>query len=89
MDEILFNANCELCERENTPCRNHHLIQQRLLKTLTFRKQKQWKFMTVRICNSCNGYVHPENKLYKQIAYLKTQLGYKLTEEEINANENI
>ena len=86
MEETLFNGDCELCLRKDTPCRNHHLVPVRLIKILPYRIAKEWNRKKVRICNSCNIYMHPENKLYKQIAFLKQQLGYKLKEVEENNN---
>jgi len=80
--EIVFKADCQVCGRKDADCRNHHLIPRRLLATLPFNRQKQWKHLQVRICSSCNSYIHPENKLYKKIIILKKQLGYKLSEEE-------
>lgn len=82
MEEITFNSNCELCNRKDTPCRYHHLIPQRLIKILPKGKAKHWEHSKIRICNSCNNHIHPENKLYRQIEELKKQLGYKIEEKQ-------
>lgn len=69
--EITFNANCEICGRKNVPCRKHHLVPQRLLKILPFKRKERWERMTVIACNSCNCHLHPENKLYNRIKVLE------------------
>jgi hypothetical protein len=82
MKEITFNADCQICDRKNTPCRMHHLIPMRLIKILPMRKAKYWKLQTLKVCNSCNNHLHPENKLYEQIKVLKEQLGYRISEQQ-------
>lgn len=82
MEEILFQGDCQLCLRKDTPCRNHHLIPVRLIKILPHKTTNEWKRKTIRICSSCNSYIHPENKLYKTIAFLKSQIGFQLNERE-------
>lgn len=72
--DITFIADCQICPRKNVPCRQHHFVPQRLLKKLPFGLAKRWEFQKVIICNSCNGYFHPENHLYEEIEYLKNQI---------------
>lgn len=72
--EITFNSDCEICGRKDTPCRNHHLIPQRLINTLPPDRMRRFEHMKLRICNSCNGYIHPENKLYNRIHVLEEML---------------
>ena len=88
-NEITFISICEVCGKRDVPCRNHHVSPQRLLKTLTFEKVKQWRYQTIRICNKCNGYMHPENHLYEQIIYLKKQLGFLPKEEGDRLDQEI
>jgi hypothetical protein len=81
MEEITFQGDCEICPRKDTPCRYHHFVPQRLLKILPQRFAEKWKFMKVRICNSCNNYFHPENSLYNRIEFLLNKI--KELEEKI------
>ena len=74
MKEITFNADCEICGEKDTPCRNHHLIPQRLLKILPMNRVKRLQHMKLRACNSCNNYIHPENKLYARINELEEKV---------------
>jgi len=78
--EITFQSTCDVCGKVNQPCRNHHLVPQRLLRNIPISRANRWKHTKVIICNSCNGYFHPENKLYEQINVLRKQLGYKIKE---------
>jgi DNA repair photolyase len=71
---ITFIANCEICPRKNVPCRNHHFVPQRLLRTLPLELQRRWEYMKVRICNSCDKYMHPEEHLYLKIKYLEGEI---------------
>ena len=80
--EVVFDGDCQICGEREVSCRNHHLIPRRLLAILPKGKASKWEFQKLRICNRCNNYMHPENRLYRQIFALKKQLGYKLTEEE-------
>lgn len=81
-EEITFNADCEVCRRKDTPCRNHHLVPQRLLRILPVSWTKRWEFQKVRICNSCNSYFHPEEHLYFKIKWMENKI--KELEAEIN-----
>jgi hypothetical protein len=38
------------------------------------RKRKQWEHLKVVICNSCNNFFHPENKLYEKIRVIENKL---------------
>jgi RNase P subunit RPR2 len=81
-EEHLFTGDCQLCGKQNTPCRNHHMIPKRLLEILPKSKASIWEHQKVRICNRCNRFIHPENTLYRQIYILKKKLGYAVTTEE-------
>lgn len=73
-NEYTFMADCDICQRKNTPCRSHHLIPSRLLKKLPPRLKKRWEFQKVNACNSCNSFLHPENHLYKKIEFLESRI---------------
>ncbi|MEK6886830.1 MAG: hypothetical protein AABW88_03280 [Nanoarchaeota archaeon] len=81
MKEITFNADCEICGTKDTPCRNHHLIPQRLLNVLPMNRKKRLEHMKMRACNKCNGYLHPENKLYERIEVLEKKVKEYYKEE--------
>lgn len=72
--EITFISNCDLCGERDVQCRNHHLIPQRLLNILPLNRKKRWQHMKVVACTKCNGYLHPENKLYRTIEDLRSKL---------------
>jgi hypothetical protein len=79
--EKTFNSTCEICKRKDTPCRKHHIIPRRLLKKLPLELTKKWEYQKLIICNSCQGYFHPEQKLYRHIFVLEDKI--KRLEEEI------
>jgi len=62
--EITFISNCRICGRKKLPCRTHHIVPRRLLKRLGLKKQKEWEFQKIVICNDCNKEMHPENRYY-------------------------
>lgn len=80
MKEMTFQARCELCHRLDQPCRHHHLIPQRLLAILPKNSYLRWFRQMIIICGKCNGYIHPENHLYKRVNYLEEQLGLRQTD---------
>lgn len=72
--EETFTADCCLCGAKDVPCRNHHLIPQRLLNILPISRRKRFKFQVIKACNRCNRVLHPENKLYERINVLVKEI---------------
>jgi hypothetical protein len=82
-EEILHEGDCQICGARNVPCRNHHIVPRRLLEILPKSRARRWEHQKIRICNKCNAYIHPENRLYEKILILEKKLGYKPTNEEL------
>jgi hypothetical protein len=52
------------------------------MKILPKNLAKGLEFQKIRICNSCQGYFHPEESLYFKINFLEEKIK-KLEEENI------
>jgi hypothetical protein len=81
--EVLFIGDCQICGERDVSCRNHHIVPRRLLAILPKSRARRWEHQKIRICNRCNNYIHPENKLYLKILVLEQKLGYKMTDAEL------
>lgn len=71
--EITFRDRCDICG-EDGECRNHHWVPKRLQNILNKKQRKKWEHFKSKICNKCNDYIHPENKLYERIEVLVNEV---------------
>jgi hypothetical protein len=87
---ITFKGVCEVCDRHDVDCHNHHTIPKRLLDIIPVKKAKYWENRQIRICVRCNKFMHPENTLYAKIEGLKRELDkYKAENKMITVQINI